>query len=39
VCVCVCGAKKIQYNEIIYNNNACTVSQRAESEKRDGETG
>ena len=37
VCVCVVQ-KKIQYNEIIYNN-ACTVSRRAKSEKRDGETG
>ena len=36
-CVCV-WCKKIQYNEIIYNN-ACTVSRRAKSEKRDGETG
>ena len=31
--------QKIQQNDIIYNNNACTVSRRAESEKPDGETG
>ena len=31
--------QKIQYNDIIYNNNTCMVSRRAESEKGDGETG